>query len=92
MSETQEKTVKLLDSKLDAAVIKTVTTCAIVMIVAVLIHDGDHIRQALNWGYSIPLAASGIINPSIAAAAMALSSNGVLLNALRLKKYEPRNI
>lgn len=50
MSEAQEKTVKLLDSKLDAAVIKTVTTCAIVMIVAVLIHDGDHIRQALNWG------------------------------------------
>lgn len=46
MSEAQEKTVKLLDSKLDAAVIKTVTTCAIVMIVAVLIHDGDHIRQA----------------------------------------------
>ena len=35
MSEAQEKTVKLLDSKLDAAVIKTVTTCAIVMIVAV---------------------------------------------------------
>ena len=29
---------------------------AIVMIVAVLIHDGDHIRQALNWGYSIPLS------------------------------------
>ena len=28
----------------------------------------------------------------LAAAAMALSSNGVLLNALRLKKYEPRNI
>ena len=40
MSEAQEKTVKLLDSKLDAAIIKTVTTCAIVMIVAVLIHDG----------------------------------------------------
>ena len=56
MSEAQEKTVKLLDSKLDAAVIKTVTTCAIVMIVAVLIHDGDHIRQARNWGYSIPLS------------------------------------
>ena len=48
MSEAQEKTVKLLDSKLDAAVIKTITTCVIVMIVAVLIHDGDHIRQALN--------------------------------------------
>lgn len=51
-----------------------------------------NIRQNLIWALiyniiCIPLAASGIINPSIAAAAMALSSNGVLLNALRLKKY-----
>ena len=56
-----------------------------------------NVRQNLIWAavynvICIPLAASGIINPSIAAAAMALSSNGVLLNAWRLKKYEPRNI
>ena len=56
-----------------------------------------NVLQNLIWAavynvICIPLAASGIINPSIAAAAMALSSNGVLLNALRLKKYEPRNI
>lgn len=30
--------------------------CGIIMVIAVLIHDGDHIRQALNWGYHIPLA------------------------------------
>jgi len=51
-----------------------------------------NVRQNLIWAViyniiCIPLAASGIVNPSIAAAAMALSSNGVLLNALRLKKY-----
>lgn len=51
-----------------------------------------NVRQNLIWALiyniiCIPLAASGIINPSIAAAAMALSSNGVLLNALRLKSY-----
>lgn len=34
----------------------------------------------------IPAAASGIINPSMAAAAMTLSSNGVLLNSIRLQK------
>ena len=50
-----------------------------------------NVRQNLIWAVvynviCIPLAAAGIINPSIAAAAMALSSNGVLLNALRLKK------
>lgn len=56
MSETNSKTVKFLDTKLDKRVIKTLTTCAIVMIIAVLIHDGDHIRQALNWGYSIPIS------------------------------------
>ena len=51
-----------------------------------------NVRQNLIWAVvynviCIPLAAAGIINPSIAAAAMALSSNGVLLNALRLKNY-----
>ena len=56
-----------------------------------------NVRQNLIWAavynvICIPLAASGIINPSIAAAAMALSSNGVLLNALRLEKYGLRNI
>lgn len=52
-----------------------------------------NVRQNLIWAViynvvCIPLAAAGIINPSIAAAAMALSSNGVLLNALRLKNYD----
>lgn len=51
------------------------------------------IRQNLVWAViynliCIPIAAVGIINPSIAAAAMSLSSNGVLLNSLRLKRLE----
>lgn len=37
MSEAQQKTVKLLDTKLDAKTIKTITVCAIVMVIAVLI-------------------------------------------------------
>lgn len=49
------------------------------------------IRQNLAWALiynlvTIPAAAAGIINPSMAAAAMSLSSNGVLLNSLRLRK------
>ena len=49
------------------------------------------IRQNLVWSLfynivSIPLAACGIVNPSVAAAVMSLSSNGVLFNSLRLKK------
>ena len=50
-------------------------------------------RQNLAWALAynlicIPVAACGIVNPSIAAAAMTLSSNGILLHSLRLNKTE----
>lgn len=53
------------------------------------------IRQNLLWALfynavCIPAAACGVINPSMAAAAMSLSSNGVLLNSLRIKKAEAK--
>lgn len=50
----------------------------------------QNIRGNLVWALAynviaIPLAALGIINPSIAAAAMSISSIGVLMHALHLK-------
>ena len=56
MSSKEKQTIAFLDTKLSPEPAKKIATCGIIMIIAVLIHDGDHIRQALNWGYSIPLS------------------------------------
>jgi len=56
MSGKEKQTIQFLDTKLAAELAKKVFICGIIMVVAVLIHDGDHIRQAYNWGYSIPIS------------------------------------
>lgn len=63
-------------------------------VVAIGRATGRTIRQNLAWAFlfnllGLPLAMAGRIEPMVAGAAMAFSSVAVVLNALRLRRWQP---
>lgn len=46
----------MLDSKLDAHAYRALIIINAVLLLGILVHDGDHIRQAVTWGYTIPVS------------------------------------
>lgn len=51
-----KKVMEKLNVRPDKRALKVLTVAAILILSSVLMHDGDHIRQAINWGYSIPVS------------------------------------
>ena len=56
MNDKERKALKRLDIRLDRSEQKKLMCYAVVILVAILAHDGDHIWQAYTWGYTIPLS------------------------------------
>lgn len=53
---SSKEVVNTLSVKVDDKVLKTTLVSSLVILISILLHDGDHIRQAINWGYSIPFS------------------------------------
>ena len=53
---SDKEIVETLSGHIDEAALRRVWACALVILASILMHDADHLRQAFNWGYSIPLA------------------------------------
>lgn len=49
MPQKDKETIRLLDTKIDERTARTLMTGAIIILISVLLHDGDHIRQAFLW-------------------------------------------
>ena len=53
---SSKEMVNTLNIKVEDKTLKRTMISALIILLSILLHDGDHIRQALNWGYSIPLS------------------------------------
>ena len=53
---SNKEVIKTLNIKIDKKSKKILWICVFTILASILMHDADHLRQAFNWGYSIPFA------------------------------------
>jgi len=53
--EAQRKEAKFLDSRIDDSTARLLMKWNLAILGAALVHDGDHIMQAIRWKYRIPI-------------------------------------
>ena len=79
MTQSVKDEAKFLDTRLDDETAAVLEKWNLVILGAALLHDADHIRQAIRWHYKIPMQL-WIIN-------LAVSANGIVTSAAFLKVH-----
>lgn len=55
MTKSQKDEAKFLDTRIDDETASFIEKWNLAILAAALLHDADHIRQAVKWKYKIPL-------------------------------------
>ena len=63
MTQSVKDEAKFLDTRLDDETAAVLEKWNLVILGAALLHDADHIRQAIRWHYKIPMQQAHVLVP-----------------------------
>lgn len=101
MTKSQKEEAKFLDTRIDDETASSLSKWNLAILAAALLHDADHIRQAMKWNYKIPLqlwiinlavyvlptVAQFLIKNRRASSFMTLAANGIVTSSAFLKVH-----
>ena len=85
MTKSQKDEAKFLDTRIDDETASFIEKWNLAILAVALLHDADHIRQAVKWKYKIPLQL-WIINLAVYVLPTVVSS-GIVTSAAFLKVH-----